>query len=42
MELDAESVPTFTFWTKVEEAEETRPPEGAIEKRVEVPDPRDC
>lgn len=42
MDEEAESVPMFTFCTNVEEAEETRPPDDAIEKRVEVPAPRDC
>ena len=42
IEEEAESVPTFTFCTNVEEADETRPPDELIEKRVEVPDPRDC
>src|SRR3989344_8490247 len=35
MEEEAESVPTFKFLEKVEEADETRPPDGSIEKRVE-------
>ena len=42
MEEEAESVPTFRFREKVDEADETRPPDDAIEKRVEVPAPRDC
>ena len=41
-EEEAESVPTFRFREKVEEADETRPPDGSIEKRVDVPAPRDC
>jgi len=41
--LEAERDPvTVRFCEKVEEADEISPPDGAIEKRVDVPAPRDC